>query len=174
MGSWAPEGFSSQEARFYATELEHAVRKLSAKAKQAFHAAATRQEIARGTWDGCAFNAGSKELGENVASVDAAARLFEMEERDVSRFIDLWDTSKFSTDEEATRKLKQLLEDADLFADPGFAGRTFVTVVHESDVTKDKKVFDAMVEGLDISVDMSEEMQEFRNATSAASELLGV
>lgn len=165
MTQWGPQGFSRQGKATGVGTLQDAVNNLSAKAKQAFYAAATRKQIARGTWNGCAFNAGSKELGFNIKSLETAAQLFEMPVANVRNFISLWDRSSYSCDSEATEALRVMLEEADLFSEPGFAGQEFEVLVHESDRDATARRFSELVERL-------EEDVEFEAATASAFELI--
>lgn len=100
--------------------LDVAVRGLAPGAKQAFYSAAQRRGILRRrTWDGCAFNAGARELGINdVGSVRRAAEVFKCSPFTVSRFIKAWDGSNYSNDREATRVLVGMLESVGLFSLP--------------------------------------------------------
>lgn len=75
--------------------LMSAVYSLNAKAKQAFFGAARRHGIlTRGTWNGCAFNAGSLEIGSiGVGTTPDAAKAFGVTEYTVHKFITAWDGS---------------------------------------------------------------------------------
>lgn len=99
------------------------VKTLSVKAKQAMYAASQKGLIARGTWDGCAFNAagGIIGLGGTVQSYERAAAAFGMAENDVARFIHQWDRLHCS-DEQANKYLVEALLDAGL-ATPVGTGR---------------------------------------------------
>lgn len=87
--------------------------------KQAFYAAANKGPIARGTWDGCAFNAGGKEVGNNgISSFQAAAQAFGISEYKVSAFISVWDRDIPGSDNEATQILRDTIEKVGLFTNP--------------------------------------------------------
>lgn len=171
MGIWAPDGFSKKGSE--PASLRQSIETLTPKAKQAFFAAASHKVIRRGTWDGCAFNAGGIEVGDGtVSSIKTAAITFEMEPQEVRSFIQYWDRSNYSSDEEATQALRTMIEEVGLFSEPvgkkKFAGGTFVKTIHESDETKMRKEFDRMVSDLsDPEVD-----SEFKEAATQAGELL--
>lgn len=107
--------------------LEQAVKLLPARVKQAFYGAAMRKGvIARSTWNGCAFNAGSLEqevLGDKVSkagvtSGPAAAQVFGISEFLVSNFIQAWDSSPYPSDQAATEALVEILERIGIYSDP--------------------------------------------------------
>lgn len=166
--TWAPPGFSSRQGR--PDTLFGAVERLSPKAKQAFYAASLDGPIARGTWNGCAFNAGGSAIGEDVRSLRAAAVAFEMSQKDVSNFIHLWDNFKEANDVDATDKLREFLLEVGLHTQPaGKATGTFVVTVHKSEKTVEQE-FDELVAQLgDPDI-----MNEFKEAAIGAKELLGV
>lgn len=171
MGEWAPDGFGNKGNG--PASLRQSIERLTPKAKQAFFAAASHTVIRRGTWNGCAFNAGGIEVGDQtISSSKRAAELFEMETKDVNSFIRYWDSSKYGTDEKATQALRTMIEEVGLFSEPvgnkKFAGGTFVKVVHESDETKMRQEFDKMVSDLDDP----EVDSEFKEAATQAGELL--
>lgn len=123
-----------------ASALTVAVRSLSPKAKQAMFAASQKDDFARGTWNGCAFNKASYNLGGNVGSVDAAAALFGMTARAVAKFITAWDGyAKTETDpHKATALLREEIEAAGLFS-PAQSSRVtkiVTTVEYESTMEK--------------------------------------
>lgn len=172
--SWGAEGFSKSKAH----TLEGVVRKLSPKAKQAMYAAADKQLIARGTWDGCAFNAGSLEIADQgVHSFASAAELFEMKASDVQNFIQVWDQTQGS-DEQATERLREAILKAGLFTEPGEkkAARVLRETVYKSQEERMKEEFDSLVSSLDVDCvdEMNEEQQALLNDSMAAAELLGV
>lgn len=140
------------------TTLEEAVSKLNPAAKQAMYGAANKGLIRRGTWDGCAFNAGGKEVGKPVHSFQAAAMAFKLPVEIVHKFIMIWDRISGS-DESATEKLKAAILKAGLFTEPNeSAGRRILReTVYKSYETRMKEQFDSIVEGLDIH-DASDEL----------------
>lgn len=106
--------------------LEAAVMALNSKAKKAFYGAARRLNvISRGTWNGCAFNAGAAELGiEGIDTFAAAAKAMGVSHHTVTKFISAWDGTAYpgaieyhATDKGATDYLVSLLEKAGLFSD---------------------------------------------------------
>jgi hypothetical protein len=108
-----------QMAKWGLTPFENAVRWLNPAAKQAFYAAAASRTINRGTWNGCAFNAGGEVIGRNdVTSVSRAAEAFDMPAKSVSNFIRQWDSLRGS-DEEANRMLREAIERVGLFSPRG-------------------------------------------------------
>lgn len=175
MGEWGPDGFGRNNRP---NSFQEACEKLSPKAKQAFFAAAQHQTIHRGTWNGCAFNAGASESGfAGVSTVSRAAQVFEMDSTDVSTFIAFWDNSRYENDKEATKALKNILQEVGLFTEPvgaqEFAGKSFVKVIHKSDLETMREEFDKMVDSLDIDdSELSSDMREFKEATQEARELL--
>lgn len=168
MANWAPEGFAGKNAGRISS-LRQAVSTLTPKAKQAMYAAAKRGPIAQRTWNGCAFNAGASEVGVNgVSDFYVAAKVFDMKSTDVQEWIHFWDGY---TAPDPTADLVNVLDSVGLFSDPvgrGFAGKTFVTVVHESEQTK----FDKMVADLDLDEAVSEEDAQFKTGVSAAADLI--
>lgn len=106
--------------------LEGAVMTLNSKAKKAFYGAARRKgTISRGTWNGCAFNAGAEEIGINgIQNFATAAKAMGVSEFTVTKFIKAWDGTiqedhpeYHATDKGATDYLVTLLEKAGLFTD---------------------------------------------------------
>lgn len=83
--------------------------------KQAMYAAAEKDLIARRTWNGCAFNAAGEVAGagSSITSFGAAARLFDVPQAVVERFIRVWDNMKGS-DQRCTGLLKAALLEAGL------------------------------------------------------------
>lgn len=95
------------------------VRPLNSKTKCAMFAAARAGTIARRTWDGCAFNAASKELGFSVSSSAVAAGVFGVDKAHVERFIKAWDAIPEGVpDRTATAKLIEALEYVGIFTEP--------------------------------------------------------
>lgn len=123
-----------------ASALTVAVQGLSPKAKQAMYAASQKDDFARGTWNGCAFNKAGYNLGGSVQSIDQAAALFGMPTKAVSRFITTWDGyAKTEKDpHKATALLREELETAGLFspARSTRVTRIISTVEYESTMEK--------------------------------------
>lgn len=117
------------------------VKRLSPSAKQAFLAAAKQGRLARGTWNGCAFNAAGKLQQENVSTVTKAAEVFDMKAGDVSRFIRVWDNLYCRSDWWATRLLKEAIESIGLFTPAG----TMRFRAFTSEDTVIREAFDLMV-----------------------------
>lgn len=134
-----------------ASTLEHVVSKLNPKTKQAMYAAANKGLIRRGSWDGCAFNAGGMEVGATVRTSHTAAATFNLPVETVSNFIKVWDGLPGS-DEEATEALKEAILKAGLFAEANeSSGRRILReTVYKSYETKMREKFEEMVQGLDI------------------------
>lgn len=94
--------------------LVYAIENLNDRARTAFVVAGRKSVIKRGTWDGCAFNAGSKIYKDRllplgVTSFREAAQHFGLDQHIVANFIAAWDASRYymSSDEEATKFLVQ-------------------------------------------------------------------
>lgn len=175
MGQWAPDGFRQGNTK-RPTNLREAVERLSPKAKQAMYTASNEGIIARGTWDGCAFNEAGKQFGHDVNSVGYAAGLFEMKPDEVSNFINIWD-SYYGTDEQVTSTLRSLIVDVGLSTPPNIpgsmAGKSFVKTIHKSEASF-KADFDGMVAELSTSDcdNLSDELLELQQATEEARSLL--
>lgn len=160
--------------------LDNIVGELPPNVKQAMYAAANRNLIKRGTWDGCAFNAGSLEVVTSndqevcvAQSVDSAAKFFGIDRELVSRFIQKWDSLQ-GTDEECTARLKKSILAAGLFSEPGESKgkRILRTTVWKSQETIMREKFEALVEGLDL--DASAEESPLAFATTEMGTLLSV
>jgi hypothetical protein len=150
--------------------LEGVVRQLNPAAKQAMYGAANKGLIRRGTWDGCAFNAGGVEVGNNnVGSTFAAAQQFNLPSSTVTRFIEIWDSTN-GTDEECTERLKAAILDAGLFteANESKGRRVLRQTIYKSQETQLREKFEAEV----ASLDMSDVHNETVADISAMSELL--
>lgn len=175
VSSW---GRSEFKAPTFGVTLLDVTKDLSPSAKQAMYTAAQKGLIARGTWDGCAFNAGGEVVGRtDVASFAKAAEVFDMEPKKVSRFIGIWDRYQ-GTDKEATNALIFALEKVGLHSTPeDFKEngkpkmRVVMKRVFTSEETKLKEEFDAMVSELDIE-EPSEEQEELVHNTKGVAELL--
>lgn len=109
MGQWGAGIAISTEI----SPLERTVYKLSPKAKQAMYAAGRKQILRKGTWAGCAFNAAGCEIGKYINNFTKAAQVFEMNESDVERFIQIWDTCNQSTSD-----LISILLNVGLYSEP--------------------------------------------------------
>lgn len=157
--------------------LESVVGELPPNVKQAMYAAANRNLIKRGTWNGCAFNAGSLEVTDDlnclaVSSV-SAANFFGIPVELVNKFIQRWDSLQ-GTDEDCTAKLKQAILDAGLFSEPNETKgrRVLRTTVWKSQETKMREEFEAIVSELDL--DASAEESSLAFATAEMGTLLSV
>lgn len=172
MGQWAPEGFSKHARETTPQTLRDAVERLTPKARQAFHAAATLGPVAQRTWDGCAFNAGAEQVGEvGVNSFSSAAEVFDMPQSDVQAFIRIWD--RLNVDN-PTETLKRVLEEAGLFPQPKtFVGRSFVKLIHKSEAEQLDEHF-GLIDELRFLEDseMTSTISEFKEATEEASRYL--
>ena len=144
--------------------LYQACMRLPAKAKQAMYAAASARTIKQGTWDGCAFNAGGIEVGnQNVNSTHAAAAAFDCPIKVVSAFIQAWDGLPERGDK-ATGVLRETLEEVGLFNEPTRAIRIVRTVEWKSEQTQLVEAFRAEMDNPDFDID----------GLTEACELLGV
>jgi hypothetical protein len=111
MGKWSGPEVSQ-------TSLATVIADLPPNVKKAFYAAANKGTIRRGTWDGCAFNAGGIEVGDiNVRSTSSAAQTFGIDYNTVDSFIRIWDKTE-GTDQEATNLLKKIIEEVGFFTSP--------------------------------------------------------
>jgi hypothetical protein len=153
MSEWGAKSFHISGLNFgksTGSRLEQACYLLPARVRQAFYGAAMRQgTIARKTWNGCAFNAGSlvneiqgqkiegkQEVISGVQSYMSAAEVFGISEFKVKNFIDAWDGSPYPNDQVATEALVEILERIGLFNDPDKPKVRIVThVVHEGNMT---------------------------------------
>lgn len=155
--------------------FEGIVQQLPPNVKQAMYAAVNRGTIKRGTWNGCAFNAGSIEIchdeEKSVKSVEAAARFFNISTELVSRFIRLWDNLPGST-VEANERLKNAILDAGLFSEPNEprGKRVLRQTVYKSEETRMREEFEALVENLDLNASAEEDQLAY--ATSEMRVLL--
>ena len=142
MGNWGSDLFRSNSnpainriikdspgiANFYKTIDDN----FSSGLKQAMFAAASRGNIARGTWVGCAFNKAGNEVSQSVASTESAMEAFGLTEIQVRDFIIKWDSLE-GTDKACTKLLQGLLEKSGLFRSSGdsranvFARKVFVS-----------------------------------------------
>jgi len=146
------------EGNFRTTDnFEGAVAQLPPNVKQAMYAAANRNIIKRGTWNGCAFNAGSLEqfsddCVQGVRSVASAAAFFNVSPSIVETFISRWDALA-GTDEECTERLKRAILEVGLFSEPNESRgkRVLRTTVWKSEETRMREEFEAIVEGLDLT-----------------------
>ena len=162
---WAPKNFINST---HANSLKGAVNRLSPKAKQAFYAASISGPINRGTWNGCAFNAGGDILGEDVRNFDAAAVVFEMKVHDVQSFIQQWDTFRLDlSNVDATDLLRDYLLESGLYETSSGSVGTFVVTLHKGPATVDQE-FQELVDQLGDP----ETMSEFKEAAILAESLL--
>ena len=133
--------------------LYQACMRLPAKAKQAMYAAASARKIAQGTWNGCAFNAGGIEIGnDNVNTTQSAAAAFGCSIKVVSDFIREWDGLPERGDK-ATGILRETLEEVGLFNEPTRAIRIVRTVEWKSEQTKLVEAFRAEMDSPDFDID---------------------
>jgi hypothetical protein len=101
-----------------AYDLYNVIRPLNPETKKAMFAAATHNMIKRGTWNGCAFNAGGLEVGDaSISSYAKAAEVFNLPEVAVANFIRVWDQLK-GTDEECTQLLREAIEKVGIYTEP--------------------------------------------------------
>lgn len=146
--TWGAENFGGGSGG----TLETIVRQLNPAAKQAMYGAANKGLIRRGTWNGCAFNAGGAEIGnKNVDSYFAAAKAFDLDQRIVRKFIAIWD-GLHGTDESCTERLKAAILDAGLFTEPGETKgrRVLRQTIYRSQETMLREKFEEQVSMLDL------------------------
>lgn len=142
--------------------LYQACMRLPSSAKKAMYAAASSRKIRQGSWDGCAFNAGGIEIGDqNVTSFQAAAEAFKCSVKVVTAFISAWDGL---VAEDPTGILRETLEDVGLFHEPTRAFKIVRTVEWKSEQSKLVEAFNAEMEDPNFSID----------GLTEACELLGV
>lgn len=120
---WGSKDFTLSNLNFSVNDgsLLSAVKMLKAKTKQAFYAAIVKNGVIhRSTWNGCAYNAGAEMLDQplQVSSIASAANAFGDTPAVVKRFINAWDTSRYTSDEIATQALLEVLEQVGIFTDP--------------------------------------------------------
>lgn len=152
MGQWGSEHFVLNGLNFKGVNspmtLERAVAMLPARVKQAFYGAAMRHGvIRRGTWNGCAFNQGAKEVevlgvmarASGVTSTPASMEVFGVSKYLVNNFITHWDSSPYPNDKEATKALVGMLEKIGLYTDPDQPKVRIIThVVFEGNMTDEE------------------------------------
>jgi len=165
--NWGESNFRQRNDSF-----EGIVQMLPPNVKQAMYAAANRGIIRRGTWNGCAFNAGSIEIANGredclAVSTVSAAKFFGISEDLVQRFITRWDSLQ-GTDTQCTEQLKAAILEAGLFSDPDEPkGRRIMRqTVWKSEETRLREKFEELVEGLDLNASAEESPMAF-----AASEM---
>jgi len=161
--NWGEGNFRSRSNETF----EGVVQQLPPNVKQAMYAAANRNLIRRGTWNGCAFNAGSLEefsddCVSGVRSIQSAASFFNISPGLVESFITKWDALA-GTDEECTARLKKAILDAGLFAEPNESRgkRIMRQTVWKSEETRMREQFEEMVEGLDLNASAEESPMAF-------------
>lgn len=145
MSNWGSENF--RVGKSSPGSLQDVINQFPKSLKQAMYAAASTRLIKRGTWSGCALNAAGDEIGVNANSTSNAASAFNIPDQLVTSFISKWDKLQ-GTDEECTKRLKIMLEDANLFEEPQEAeevrtGKKIVSVVVYED---QRKKFDELVQ----------------------------
>lgn len=162
MSLWKPE----------VDQFERAVSWLNPEAKQAFYAAAASRTIKRGTWNGCAFNAGGEEIGiVGVKNYQAAAAAFDLPVKSVMNFIAQWDQLP-GNDEACNQRLRETIAKVGLFSPRGvFRLRSLVFKAQETE--KEVAIFeqiDRYVSDPDITDD---ELHSLIDGYKEASELIG-
>jgi len=154
MGNWGADHF---QVRYERNPLQRVVDRFPANLKQAMYAAAERQTLRKGTWDGCAFNAAGRSVDAQVASTSTAAATFNVDPKIVNDFIETWD-SYAAEESRATEILKRCLLKAGLFDGPRSAvvrlpGKfVYSDVIFKSDRTK----FEEIMDGEDFDFDSVE------------------
>lgn len=146
MGNWGSDNFLGNKVG--ASSLEGIINEFPSGLKQAMFAAASTKVIKRQTWDGCALNAAGFEVGKNnqVSSISTAAQAFGITQSQVGIFIRCWDSLP-GTDEECTIKLREMIEKAGLFTEPGQKPPRIIRVkVYENQQKKLREQFDTLME----------------------------
>lgn len=139
MGKWGADEFILSVDMKDHGSLFTAIQQLNAKAKQAFYGAAMKKgEIAQGTWNGCAFNAGGDFAGVGeIHSIQAAAEKFGLTPYVVQSFITAWDQYRPHDERTATEHLLEMLEKIGLFEDnPTVRISTYTYRVYTSEETR--------------------------------------
>jgi len=116
--------------------------------KQAMFAAVSTRIIRRKTWNGCALNAAGMEVGKegSVSSIEVAAKTFGITQAAVKQFINIWDALP-GTDEMANATLRDCIEKAGLFVEPGQKMPRIIRVkVYEDQQKKLREQFDSLME----------------------------
>ena len=143
MGNWGSEVFTANVPK---TPLDYAVFDLPKKLKQAMYAAASKNVIKKGTWNGCAMNQAGAEIGQDIKSVHSTALAFGCPDTLISNFIKVWDGLK-KENAEATHLLLNSLERANLFAEPNEKPpRIYSVLVYENEQKALRRAFDEMME----------------------------
>lgn len=149
MGNWGSENFNTQRPEIdYAIRTNPDVKNLfrlinshPINLKQAMFAAASRGNVARKTWIGCAFNQAGDNVNKNVNSTASAMEAFGISEQEVEWFITIWDNLE-GTDEECSHLLMGLIDKAGLFRLPGERANVVSTQVWEQKLSE----FEALME----------------------------
>jgi hypothetical protein len=164
MGKWGSEGFTTKHPQPL-KDANSAVKVLSPKAKQAIYAAAQKGDFAKASWNGCVFNAASIEAGTESKTTGFVARLLEMKQQDVSRFISWWDGSSCTTQE-----LQDAVLQVGLFSEPNSITKHKLTKrVFTSKEQEMLDEFDSLVDGLNLNnpLDETRTDEEVEVATNA-------
>lgn len=165
--TWGAENFNKPAGG----TLEKVVADLNPAAKQAMYAAANKGLIRRGTWDGCAFNAGGYEVGDNnVTSYFAAAKAFGLDEKKVVNFIRVWDGLN-GDDETCTNRLKAAILAAGLYTEPGESSsrRILRQTIYKSQETQMREKFEAQIADLDMSDLENEQVMQIKGVSELLS-----
>ena len=163
---WGSKNFTLSNMNFSVNDgsLLSAVKMLKAKTKQAFYAAIVKNGVIhRSTWNGCAYNAGAMELEQalHVASIASASAAFGDTQAVVRRFINAWDSSRYTSDEFATKALLEMLEQVGIFTDPDqptVRKRIVATTIHESTMS-DQQMLDEF-KSIVLDDQMNEELEK--------------
>jgi hypothetical protein len=145
VGNWGSDGFRGNKISL--STLEGIIEEFPSGLKQAMFAAASTKVIRRSTWDGCAMNAAGFEVGKqgSVDNVQAAAKTFGVTPNQVSIFIRCWDSLEGS-DESCTQFLRDSIEKAGLFTEPGRKPPRIIRVkVYEDQQKKLREQFDTLM-----------------------------
>jgi|KBSMisStandDraft_5_1062788.scaffolds.fasta_scaffold03491_5 hypothetical protein len=159
MGKWGADEFVLTVNLKDHGALYTAVQNLNAKARQAFYGAAMKKgNIAQGTWNGCAFNAGGDYVGvDGIHSYEAAAEVFGLTPYVVQSFISAWDSYRPKDGRTATEHLIEMLEKVGLFKDnPSIDITTYRYRVYTSEETRMIEELRAEIENGELLEGMNE------------------
>jgi hypothetical protein len=146
VGNWGSDNFLGNKVS--PSTLEEVIEGFPSGLKQAMFAAASNKVIRRGTWTGCAMNAAGMEVGkkDSVQSIEEAAEAFKVTKAQVQLFIRCWDSLEGS-DEYCTTFLRNSIEKAGLFTEPGHKAPRIIRVkVYEDQQKKLREQFDTLME----------------------------
>lgn len=153
MSQWGSKNFNTKP---FGVGLQDIVADFPSGLKQAMYAAANKGSLKRGTWNNCAFDAAANNTLRQAGNpLYKAAEMFKVSPAMVSTFINHWDRM-VGSDEECTQKLRDAIEQAGLFSEPGQKPPRIIKMkVYEDQQKKLREQFDSlmeanMIEGTDV------------------------